>query len=941
MRVLGFLQRWIVGLFWLCFCPALAFGQASVTVAVGLDAAGRVLTWQGGQWKPMPGTLNAISVGADNSIWGVDQAGKVLTWDGTQWKTMPGGLVQVAAGSALNVWGVNAKDEIWNWDGSAWRPIQGGLKQIGVACDRSVWGVNRAGQVWTWDGVRWASVPGTMRKVAPQGKDKVWALDANDYIQLWDGSRWKPVSGKLRDISVGCAGSVWGVDPSGKVLTLEGSTWKVMPGSLAQVAHQSVFVLNLPVPNIPNPASSASAPQGTSAKVPQAAGSSFVIGPVSKSTTSCGVQGTKLCGFKPAAFVHNSLSSCPSGSFMDVGRMSCWSCPAGFVRGAAAVDDERACTRADASATQDFKPATFRAYLCPEGTFVDPIRGGECWKCPPGYNRSAASVEAANACYVPAAEDFSVATRTRTTPWPSDCTIGSFFDLYKGGACYTCPSGFNRTAYAITDAKACARPVAEQQAKAEQVQQAKCGTGEFFDVKIPGQQNTARGGACYTCPSTYARTVYPVDGAKACELPAGVRFASATRTQLLVCDTGEFFDPISSADPNMAAALSVRNPPGALDPVKPVTSGGSCWRCPSGAKRSAFVVYGASACDLNAGIDWHSARYNQPGLFGLQGAEAVALALVRQRSTINAILADMKSGPLGDQLPADYTKRAWDEIATAPQQSAALKLAVFARAAAASSDPAQATPAEIRLRDDTIRHIRLFKAYMAQDALDAYHAWKGNEDWRKGTAKQTILEQGFDIGQVPPDFEDITSRTILTGLGAAGAMDTAIYLGFIRTSLFQQLMPFAQRVPSLGSKTVTFAEGTKSGVSAFSRMMTELGLKGVEGASGVAAGVASFGPQVIITIGVEVLAAAIEQQITIANAEPKLQAALAQARNAPMNLARMMATPAGASEVMGLWSILMAGPAVPNSLADFGMPGALVVSPVPVDLAAFKVAVGP
>ncbi len=972
MGVVRTLRRLVVGFFWMLLVPAVAFGQATLTVW-GVNAAGQAMMRDThGQWQQTPGTLSNVSIGADGTVWGVDKAGRVLNWDGANWKPMPGQLVQVAVGSALNVWGVSANDNIWNWDGRKWNQIQGKLTHVSVGCDRSVWGVNRAGQVWSWDGVKWTQMPGGLRKVAVGRRDNIWGVNANDDIWRWDGSKWTQVPGKLSDISVSCAGAVLGVNRAGQVLSRDGSTWRQMSGSLVQVAHDSMFIVNLgsnyiekPVSNqIDVPSSQISFPVGQpSSTTGQTTGQTtgpttasttdpaparsdlgggridgpFVIGPVGKSMTSCGVQGTQLCGYKPAEFVHNSSSNCPAGSFMDIGRMSCWSCPKGFVRGGAAVDTERACTKADATAAQDFKPATFQSYLCPEGTFHDPLRGGECWKCPPGFNRSAASVEAPNACHVPMGENFSAATRTRVTPWPSDCANGSFFDIYNGGACYTCPAGHHRTAYHINDGKACSIFVAEQQAKAEVVQKAQCAVGEFFDMKIPGQQNTARGGACYTCPRTYDRTVYSVDDARACEIPAGVSYAVATRAQPLACEGDEIFDPISSANPDMEVSLNARNAAAPDNQVTKAAIGGTCWKCPSGARRSMFPIFGPSACDMASGIRWQSARYNQPGLFGLQGGEAVALAMVKEKATIDAILADMKAGPLGDKLPPDYVDKAWEEISKTPQNSPALKMAVFARVVAASTTPARATPDEIKLRDDVIRNIRDFKVFMSQDALDAYRAWKGSEDWRKGMQKQSVLQQSVDIGQVPPDFEDITARTILGSLATSAAMDTAIYLGFTQTSLFQRLMPFAQRARFTA---VRFAQGTKSAARTLGKAVSETGIEFAKGAtSGVTASVGSIGPQIIIAIGIEVLAAAIEQQIDIANAEPKLLTSLANARNAPLDFARLMTTQEGTSEVMGYWSQLMAGPSVPSPLADLMASAGRVSRTAPVDGSAFKVAV--
>jgi hypothetical protein len=102
---------------------------------------------------------------------------------------------------------------------------------------------------------------------------------------------------------------------------------------------------------------------------------------------------------------------------------------------------------------------------------------------------------------------------------------------------------------------------------------------------------------------------------------------------------------------------------------------------------------------------------------------------------------------------------------------------------------------------------------------------------------------------------------------------------------------------------------------------------GAEAAGGMTATIASIGPQIIITIGIEILAVAIEQQIDIANAEPKLLVGLAGAKNLKVDFPRLMATTAGNSEAQGDWANLMAGPAKVN--------GVQPAAPAPRNLAAF------
>jgi hypothetical protein len=77
-----------------------------------------------------------------------------------------------------------------------------------------------------------------------------------------------------------------------------------------------------------------------------------------------------------------------------------------------------------------------------------------------------------------------------------------------------------------------------------------------------------------------------------------------------------------------------------------------------------------------------------------------------------------------------------------------------------------------------------------------------------------------------------------------------------------------------------------------------------------AAGAAlSAGPQIIVTIGLIVLQVAIEQQIAIAEAEPKLLTGVTTAQAFDADFKRLMATAEGTSQAQGYWSMLMSGPA--------------------------------
>jgi hypothetical protein len=623
--------------------------------------------------------------------------------------------------------------------------------------------------------------------------------------------------------------------------------------------------------------------------------------------------------------VRNASIDCPSGSFPDLGVSSCWKCPEGYTRSIHAVDKDKACQKPDSTVVGGFLAATFQGRLCEKGSFYDPIRGGECYSCPAGYSRTATHIDAPNACYK--AESFSYATRVKTTPWPHECASGSFFDPI--GGCFTCPAGYARTAYSVQTSQACAKAVNDPK-PATLVKKAQCQPGEIRDLMIKGEQDVSAGGGCWTCPVATDRTILPITGDHACERAPGVRFAAATRTAPMTCEPNEIFDPINSDNSNVAQALAAHNRDFPNDQMTAKSSGGTCWICPPGSKRSAAAVYGWEACVT--AMNWQPAPYNHAGLFGLVNAEPVALRLVNERTLINAVIQGIQQSAAPGSLPADYARTIWNEIATRPQDSAILKMVVLSRVMNAARQPATATPDEIALRDELAYKVQEFKIYMAQDALDAYRAWNANQSWRTGQFKQSQLAALVDIGQVPPDYELITAEKITGSLVAAGASDVALHLSLTTKAVLERLFPHMFRTTFQPVK-----EATRTGVmvgkaikdvGTGTRITTEAVKTGV---GGVGASIASIGPQIIVTIAIEVLAEAIQQQIEIADAEPKLKANLATAINEPVDFARLSATTDGAEVAKGYWSMVMGGPA---PRADGVKPASLP----PRNLAAFQAA---
>ena len=177
------------------------------------------------------------------------------------------------------------------------------------------------------------------------------------------------------------------------------------------------------------------------------------------------------CNFEKATYIRQSIKTCPNGSFADLG--SCWACPAGYKRSLRKVTHERACQKNVPDRTG---PATFLgAVKCPSGSFKDGRNGGECWSCPAGYGRTAAKVDQWNACGKIGKKATSAIFTGRQCP-----DQDAFRDPRNGGECWKCPEDYNRTANAVTGARACKTSFAFEPAISKGDR--KCEPNQIFDM---------------------------------------------------------------------------------------------------------------------------------------------------------------------------------------------------------------------------------------------------------------------------------------------------------------------------------------------------------------------------------------------------------------------------------------------------------------------------
>jgi hypothetical protein len=655
----------------------------------------------------------------------------------------------------------------------------------------------------------------------------------------------------------------------------------------------------------------------------------------------CGGAGQPRCGSKVATFQSYGLTECPQGSFFDLLRWSCWTCPAGHNRTVDAVDSATACEISDASVRGEFIAARRAGGQCPPGSFFDSIRGGECWSCPGGYQRTAAHVEWADACIAPQA--FSGAQRwNRGLIQNCNTPNSNFFDIYDGGGCWGCPAGYVRTVHHVAQGQACERP--RQVAHATLVKKSGCGPGEIFDLYDNG--------TCWTCPDQYRRTVFPVYGNQACERGGGKRLARATQvaTAPTQCPSGQIYD---ASIPNLdtikrliakASAAGDRDQALRLSRTPKVATG-SCWSCPPGHQRTTAAVWDDGACAAQ-GFEWYTKPYTEPGLFGLAGADRVLIEATRnhpklvQESIAQAAVAAAKASkqPLRQQHLVDQRNL----FLKSPGESDAAAAVVLVRMLSAVAHPETATEAEKTLVESFRRYIIARRTYSAQDALNAYYSWKKADEYWKHKGKEGLppnLLMMIDMGTVPPDFSYLATIGALgTGVGAmvvstaAGKIPLAGKVPFfgdvVSFAFTNAVNGFASfRDPVTASTTVgravaeaLIAKAAELAVKKLAQaavdklVVATIGKAAGAAASGSVSALSTAGPQVVIGAAMMIISIALDRVIQIEEAEGRLKASVATAQQPP-DLKRLTATEEGTVEVLTMWSQALTGNVQTPSMA--------------------------
>lgn len=253
----------------------------------------------------------------------------------------------------------------------------------------------------------------------------------------------------------------------------------------------------------------------------------------------------------------NCESKYPAGSgqgpgFRHLLTKSCYSCPAGYTRTVFPIRANNACERI-VKAKSLWKKATYRGKLLkakPKGAFLDPRNGGEYWSCPAGTHRTVLhSVASAKACERRARTVHAKAPKYRkNSRIGQGCPSGKFWDVKGGdgllGACYSCPSGYKRSASSVSSSKACYKTISAKLYKATKhggVKNPKP-KGAFLDPRNKGEY--------WSCPTGYGRTVvHAVNSSKACKkVIPGKSYAAKVKSRgTFGCKAGAFQNGLENA----------------------------------------------------------------------------------------------------------------------------------------------------------------------------------------------------------------------------------------------------------------------------------------------------------------------------------------------------------------------------------------------------------
>lgn len=504
-----------------------------------------------------------------------------------------------------------------------------------------------------------------------------------------------------------------------------------------------------------------------------------------------------------------------------------------------------------------FEKATYTGKAvgkCPKGSFFD-IGTWSCFTCPSGYNRTAFAVDTPQACSKQVRAEYKYARRVSGH---KSCPDGSFKDPRNGGECWKCPSGFGRTLSAVNAWDACGKFGASAR------------RAEFIDRVCPEGTITDLNGSCYSCPEGYRRTAFAVTANNACFRNEDLK--PAEMATALTCKAGEHFDFID---------------------------GGTCWACPENSVRSVSGVKTDKACEFT-NIRWEAAERTPNGLFNLPGGHEIAAEVIKERTRIDEILDEaIKAEKTRGAEATKFRDEAWEHIRTGPESSPVLMAAVYKRVFDLIKNGAKTKP-ERDLLNYMAVYVQQSRQLAANEMNSIWESWTRGQEARTSALATRSMHSAYDVGVAPPDLKNLVANVM--HLAPSAAMATAFFGAYALENVspaFAQLTaraaiairPFnwAQKMASIQQKALKAGAAISKAAAA-----TQAGA-GVIGSFAAPFAVMTAA-SVLFSIATE-NALAQNQQISIVND------ALETAKK-PVNLSRLILTPEGRMEVLSNWALM-------------------------------------
>ena len=498
------------------------------------------------RWLPFSGNATDLAIGADGSVWflGADKAqGGFRIYrrlSSGAWESVPGAAVRIAVDPKGVPWVVNDTKNIFRWDGKTWVMVQGAALDIGIGADGTVWVVGSDGAAYRWTGDAWKSVGGSAVSIAVGPDGRPWTVDKDGNVKAYVGEKWQGLPGSAAvDLAVDASGALYVLGgsrvPGGyAVLRWNGTEWtpeetgtgiRIAAGPKGGVLlakdATSAWAMQRRTPEGRSVARPGPAPTESAPAPPAPASAPPVIQPI---TTTAGFDHTKpVAPTAPTSGSGVVLQNSGTATMDPTKQTTIASTNTGaIVQGSSGVV-------ATSAGTQVAVTGRYETLIVPGAMACSD--GGDVNSAPCGYippstwapsrprprtnARRAPSTTRTSAAPAGAAGTGAAPPTSRSTPMgvrrqsvhqgqtsarrrsPGECPTASFWDGYNGGACYTCPAGYERSAEHIATDWGCFR-VAEKPATF--VKNLGCAEQTSWKIGEPKPFPDLGLGTCYACP---------------------------------------------------------------------------------------------------------------------------------------------------------------------------------------------------------------------------------------------------------------------------------------------------------------------------------------------------------------------------------------------------------------------------------------------------------